>query len=163
MPKPPLPPELDRFLAQPNPAVIATLRPDGSPHTAATWYLWEGGRVLVNMDESRKRLDYLRSDPRASITVMGQENWYYHVSLRDARSRSTRTRGSWTSTVSPTSTSGGRTQIASGHASAPGSRSRSGTRGCSAGPGPATIEPGPSAPIDNAGPARRCASRATTG
>ena len=81
MPKPPLPPELDRFLAQPNPAVIATLRPDGSPHTAATWYLWEGGRVLVNMDESRKRLDYLRSDPRASITVMGQENWYYHVSL----------------------------------------------------------------------------------
>ena len=67
--------------SQPNPAVIATLRPDGSPHTAATWYLWEGGRVLVNMDESRKRLDYLRSDPRASITVMGQENWYYHVSL----------------------------------------------------------------------------------
>ena len=81
MPKPPLPPELDQFLAQPNPAVIATLRPDGSPHTAATWYLWEGGRMLVNMDESRKRLDYLRSDPRASITVMGQENWYYHVSL----------------------------------------------------------------------------------
>ena len=81
MPKPPLPFELDQFLAQPNPAVIATLRPDGSPHTAATWYLWEGGRMLVNMDESRKRLDYLRSDPRASITVMGQENWYYHVSL----------------------------------------------------------------------------------
>jgi hypothetical protein len=60
MPKPPLPAELDEFLSAPNPSVIATLQPDGSPHTAATWYLWEGGRVLVNMDEGRKRLDYLR-------------------------------------------------------------------------------------------------------
>jgi len=50
MPKSPLPPELDEFLSQPNPSVIATPQPDGSPHTAATWYLWENGRVLVNMD-----------------------------------------------------------------------------------------------------------------
>ena len=82
MPKPPLPAELQEFLAQPNPAVIASLRPDGSPHTAATWYLWEGGRVLVNMDESRKRLEYLRHDPHVSITVLGKDDWTYHVSLR---------------------------------------------------------------------------------
>ncbi len=48
MPKPPLPPDLVAFLAEPNPSVIATLRTDGSPHTAATWYLWVDGRVLVN-------------------------------------------------------------------------------------------------------------------
>jgi PPOX class probable F420-dependent enzyme len=82
MPNPPLPPELDAFLAEPNPSVIATLQPDGSPHTAATWYLWEGGRILVNMDEGRKRLDYIRADPRVSITVMGQDDWYRHVTLR---------------------------------------------------------------------------------
>jgi PPOX class probable F420-dependent enzyme len=82
MPKPPLPPELDQFLSQPNPAVVATRRPDGSPHTAATWYLWENGRVLVNMDEGRKRLDYIRKDPRVSITVLGSEDWYRHVTLR---------------------------------------------------------------------------------
>jgi PPOX class probable F420-dependent enzyme len=81
MPEPPLPPELDEFLSQPNPSVIGTLRPDGSPHTAATWYLWENGRVLVNMDESRKRLEYLRRDPRVSITVLGAEDWYHHVTL----------------------------------------------------------------------------------
>ena len=57
MPKPPLPPRLDAFLAKPNASVIATVRPDGSPVTVATWYDWEGGRVLVNMDEGRKRLD----------------------------------------------------------------------------------------------------------
>ena len=81
MPKPPLPDELQEMLAKPNPAVIGTLRPDGSPHTTATWYLWENGRVLVNMDEGRKRLEYLRRDPRVSITVLDDENWYSHVSL----------------------------------------------------------------------------------
>ena len=45
------------FLTRPNPAVIATLRPDGFPHTAATWYVWEDGRVLVNMDATRRRLE----------------------------------------------------------------------------------------------------------
>jgi PPOX class probable F420-dependent enzyme len=82
MPKPPLPPELDEFLARPNPSVIATLQPDGGPHTAATWYVWDNGRVLVNMDESRRRLDHLRRDPRVSITVLGQDGWYRHVTLR---------------------------------------------------------------------------------
>jgi PPOX class probable F420-dependent enzyme len=82
MPKPPLPRELDEFLSDPNPAVIATLLPDGSPHTAATWYIWDGGRVLVNMDESRRRLEHLRSDPRVSITVLGKDQWYRHVTLQ---------------------------------------------------------------------------------
>ena len=81
MPKPPLPHELEQFLLQPNPAVIATLREDGSPHTAATWYLWEDGRVLVNMDEGRKRLQHLREEPRVSITVLGKDEWYRHVTL----------------------------------------------------------------------------------
>ena len=56
MPKPPLPPRLDAFLAKPNAAVIATVRPDGAPVTVATWYDWEDGRVLVNMDAGRRRL-----------------------------------------------------------------------------------------------------------
>jgi hypothetical protein len=67
MPRPPVTPEIAEFLARPNPAVMATLRPDGSPHTAATWYVWEDGRVHVNMDRSRKRLANVRNDPRVSL------------------------------------------------------------------------------------------------
>jgi PPOX class probable F420-dependent enzyme len=81
MPKPPVPPEIDQFLSRRNPAVIATLDPDGSPHTAATWYIWDRGRVLVNMDEGRKRLANLRRDPRVSITFLGERSWYRHVTL----------------------------------------------------------------------------------
>src|SRR5215211_9177632 len=48
----------------------------------ATWYLWEGGRILVNMDEGRARLEYVRRDPRVSLTVLDGDDWYRHVSLR---------------------------------------------------------------------------------
>jgi len=81
MPKPPLPAAIDAFLHHPNPAVIATLRPDGSPHSAATWYDWEDGRVLVNMAASRRRLEHLRRDPRVALTVLDDGSWYRHVSL----------------------------------------------------------------------------------
>jgi PPOX class probable F420-dependent enzyme len=81
MPDPPVPSEIDEFLRKPNPAVIATLRPDGSPHTVATWYDWEDGRTLVNMEATRLRLQFMRRDPRVSLTALGEESWYAHVSL----------------------------------------------------------------------------------
>ena len=86
------------FLKRPNPAVIACIRPDGYPMTVATWYDWVDGLILVNMHESRSRLRWLRANPRASLTALGQggaseagsagggvphqkEDWYKHVSL----------------------------------------------------------------------------------
>jgi len=81
MPKPPLPEELQALLAQPHPAVMASLKPDGSPLSVATWYLFEDGRVLVNLDDSRARLKHLKADPRVSLTVLDSD-WYRHVSLQ---------------------------------------------------------------------------------
>ncbi|GAA3193370.1 MULTISPECIES: PPOX class F420-dependent oxidoreductase [Streptomyces] len=81
MSKPPLPEAAIAVLAKANPAVIATLRPDGQPVSTATWYLWDGGRVMVNMDEGRRRLTHLRADPRVTLTVLDEGNWYTHLSL----------------------------------------------------------------------------------
>jgi PPOX class probable F420-dependent enzyme len=81
MPTPPLPSELQDVLVKPNPAIIGTVTPDGGPNTVATWYLWEGGRALVNMDEGRKRLEYLQRDPRVSLTVLDGDEWYRHITL----------------------------------------------------------------------------------
>ena len=80
MPLVPVPPELDAFLALPNAAVVATLRRDGAPHSVATWYDWEDGRALLNMDEDRVRLAHIRRDQRVALTVLG-EDWDMHVSL----------------------------------------------------------------------------------
>lgn len=81
MSKPPLPEPAVAMLRKPNPAVIATLRSDGQPVSAATWYLWEDGRILVNMDEGRRRLSHLRNDPRVTLTVLDEQGWYTHVSI----------------------------------------------------------------------------------
>jgi PPOX class probable F420-dependent enzyme len=81
MSRPPLPQEAVDLLARPNPAVMTTLRRDGQPVSTATWYLWEDGRVMVNMDEGRKRLEHLRNDPRVSLTVLDEGAWYTHVTV----------------------------------------------------------------------------------
>ena len=78
----PFPPDVRALLERPNPAVITSVRPDGQPVSVATWYLMDGDRVFVNMDEGRKRLDYLRKDPRVSITVLDSHDWYTHVSIQ---------------------------------------------------------------------------------
>ncbi len=82
MAEPPVPDEVSDLLARANPSVIATVRPDGQPVSVPTWYLWENGRVLVNMDEGRKRLDYMRQDPRVTLTVLDADEWHTHVSLQ---------------------------------------------------------------------------------
>ena len=82
MPSPPVPPDVDEFLRRANPGVVATIRPDGELHTAATWYEWQDdGTVLLNMDASRKRLGHMRQDPRVALTVLDEEDWGRHISL----------------------------------------------------------------------------------
>jgi PPOX class probable F420-dependent enzyme len=79
---PPLPEKAVAMLRRPNPAVVTTLASNGQPVSTATWYLWEDdGRVLLNMDSGRIRLRHLRNDPRVSLTVLHDEDWYTHVSL----------------------------------------------------------------------------------
>ncbi|MDX6485962.1 MAG: hypothetical protein QOF43_1115 [Gaiellaceae bacterium] len=81
MPRVPVPDELAELLARPNLAVVGTVRPDGSPHTTPTWYDWEDGRVLLNMADTRRRLEHLRLNPHAALTVLTDGDQYDHVSL----------------------------------------------------------------------------------
>ena len=77
---PALPARIAAFLEQPNPAVVACIRPDGFPMTVATWYEWRDGLILVNMHERRSRLGWMRVNPKVSLTVLDKD-WYRHVSL----------------------------------------------------------------------------------
>lgn len=79
----PLSPAAAAMLAEPNPAVIAVVRPDGQPASVATWYLVEGdGRILVNMDAGRRRNDWMRKEPRVSLTALKEGDWYAHVTIQ---------------------------------------------------------------------------------
>src|SRR6186713_64998 len=81
MPLAPLPDELVEFLKQPHAAVISTVRSDGAPYSAATWYDWVDGRILVNMDFERLRLSHMRRDPRVAVTVLDIGDWYRAVTV----------------------------------------------------------------------------------
>lgn len=80
MPHSPLSDSAKEMLAKANPAVISTVRADGQPVTAATWYLLRGDRILVNLDEGRVRLKHIKNDPRVSLTALG-EDWYTHLTV----------------------------------------------------------------------------------
>lgn len=82
MPKPPLPQAVSDALAHPWHATISTVRPDGQPVSVPTWYLFEGGRILVNMDAGRKRLEWLRAEPRVALSAMDPDEWLTHVSIQ---------------------------------------------------------------------------------
>jgi PPOX class probable F420-dependent enzyme len=83
MPSTPLPDHIVAFLRRPNPAVMATVAADGRPVTVATWYLLEDNDVvLLDLDAERARLKHMRKDPRVSLTVLAERDWYAHVSLQ---------------------------------------------------------------------------------
>jgi PPOX class probable F420-dependent enzyme len=80
MPRAPLPPPLHRFLSAPRPAVVAVAGRDGRPVSAATWYLYDDGQIVLSMVRDGLRHRHLRADPRFSLTVLA-DDWYSHVSV----------------------------------------------------------------------------------
>jgi len=63
------PEERDEFVARKLVARIATQRADGWPHVTPIWYLWEDGRFLLSLGNSRRHLANLRRDPHVTMCV----------------------------------------------------------------------------------------------
>jgi PPOX class probable F420-dependent enzyme len=69
------------LLQRPNLAIVATVRPDGTPQLTPTWVDTDGEHVLINTAEGRWKPRYLRRDPRISVTVVDREDPYNWVSV----------------------------------------------------------------------------------
>lgn len=78
----PVPAAVVALLREPNPSVISTTRPDGSPASSAVWYLWDDGWVLTSMSATSPRVRNLRANPQVSLTVLDASDWYRQVTLR---------------------------------------------------------------------------------
>jgi PPOX class probable F420-dependent enzyme len=64
-----------------NYAVLVTLYEDGAPHATVTWVDAADDHVLVNTAEGRRKDRNLRRDPRAAVTVIG-EDFYRWASIQ---------------------------------------------------------------------------------
>ena len=69
------------FLQEPNYAIVAALRDDGTPHQTVVWVDWDGEHVLLNLNTWRTKLRYLERDPRVSVLVLDRQDPYRWVSV----------------------------------------------------------------------------------
>ena len=63
-------------------AVLATLNPDGGPHTSVIWVARDGDTVLFTTHTRRRKARNLRRDPRASLTVFAADDPYRTADIR---------------------------------------------------------------------------------
>jgi PPOX class probable F420-dependent enzyme len=84
--------EINAFLDQASPAlvgVVATVKPDGSPHAVPVWYSWDGATVSVWTDDERAWVRNLRRDPRVAFTVQESAPPYGAVTMHGRAEAST--------------------------------------------------------------------------
>ncbi|MFI0416788.1 PPOX class F420-dependent oxidoreductase [Spongiactinospora sp. 9N601] len=71
-----------RLLDGRNFATVATLNPDGSPHTSVVWVMREGGAVLFTTTERRRKARNLAADPRISLSIFEMGDPYNYAEIR---------------------------------------------------------------------------------
>jgi PPOX class probable F420-dependent enzyme len=70
------------LLSEPNVVHLATLLPDGSPHSVAVWAGMEGDRVAFFTQPGSRKARNLAADPRLAISVIDRRDPYRTAYLR---------------------------------------------------------------------------------
>lgn len=70
-----------RMFTEPYYGVVATVRPDGSPHQTVVWVDYDGESVLVNTAEGRAKPRHIRANPNVSVTVVDPQDPYRWISV----------------------------------------------------------------------------------
>jgi PPOX class probable F420-dependent enzyme len=60
-------------------ATLATVRADGSPHTAPVWYVYEDGAFLVLTERASQKARNIARDPRVELCIDDRERAPYHT------------------------------------------------------------------------------------
>jgi len=74
--------DVKRLLDGRNFAHLATLMPEGSPHSAPVWVGREGDRIIVCTDEESVKGRNTRRDPRVALSITDMNDPYSQAQLR---------------------------------------------------------------------------------
>ncbi|MGA5192308.1 PPOX class F420-dependent oxidoreductase [Streptomyces exfoliatus] len=77
-----LPDAVRALLDDINPAVLATIQPDGSPQTSVVWVGRDGDDVLISSQEGRRKIKNIRADARVSLTVHDRDDPDVYAEIR---------------------------------------------------------------------------------
>ena len=73
------PEDIEKFLKEPHIANLATVRPDGSPHVAPVWFLYDGEQVIVMVEKSAVKIRNIRHEPRIMLSIATDQTPYQYV------------------------------------------------------------------------------------
>lgn len=65
-----------------NFAHVATLLPDGSPHSVPMWTAIEDGRIVIMTAPDSRKARNLDHDPRVAISILDQGNTFVSAHVR---------------------------------------------------------------------------------
>jgi PPOX class probable F420-dependent enzyme len=82
-----LPDDVRALLDGPNYAHVATLMPDGSPHSVPVWIGLEAGRVAFLTSPDSRKARNLERDPRVAISVTAHDRPFTMASVRGRAQR----------------------------------------------------------------------------
>jgi PPOX class probable F420-dependent enzyme len=72
----------------PNYAHIATVLPDGAPHSVPVWIGLQGNRIAFLTDPTSRKARELDGDPRAAISITDHEQPFTMAQVREVVSLS---------------------------------------------------------------------------
>ncbi len=70
------------ILDRPNPAVLGTINPDGSPQTSVVWVGRDGADLLISTADGRRKVRNVNRDPRVSLCAYDQDDPEQYVEVR---------------------------------------------------------------------------------
>ncbi len=74
--------EITRLIDGRNFAQLATIMPDGSPHSAPLWIGREGDRLIICTDPTSVKARNTARDPRVAISIFDLKDPYSQAQLR---------------------------------------------------------------------------------
>jgi PPOX class probable F420-dependent enzyme len=77
-----LPDKIKQLIDGRNFAHLATIMPDGSPHSAPVWIGREGDRLIICTDEESVKGKNTRRDPRVAISIVDMKDPYSEATMR---------------------------------------------------------------------------------
>ncbi|MEU7894490.1 PPOX class F420-dependent oxidoreductase [Nonomuraea sp. NPDC049152] len=77
-----LPPDVRALAEGPNHAHVATLMPDGAPHSVPVWITEEDGRLAFLTGPGSRKARNLDRDPRVAISITAHDNPFTMAAIR---------------------------------------------------------------------------------
>jgi PPOX class probable F420-dependent enzyme len=63
-------------------ATLATIGPDGRPQVSEVWFLADGDKVLISLNDSRQKTKNLQANPAASVFLLDLAMPYRYLEIR---------------------------------------------------------------------------------